>query len=179
MNMNRRSARNRHRPEPLTAIPQVKKHFVNAQDFAELVALGSQIIPKFHAQAMANSAEASRAGVPSTIVGILAGSGATARAVAEVIAKHVPAAWSRATTGTSPARRRGSTSEPKPGDDLRQVFPAWAVDILVVLGVLEPEKAEPAPSEAVADEAETLPKPVEDELDLAQRAAAVDLVIAS
>lgn len=150
--MNRRSARNRHRPEPLPAIPQEKKHYVDPKDFAEMVGLGSQIIPKFHAQAIANSAEISRAGVRPIVVALLAGAGATGRAVAQVIAKHV--------------------EEPKPGDDLRQVFPAWAVDILVVLGVIPPLEA----PEPVTEDA---PAPVSDETDLAQRAAAAGLVIAS
>lgn len=154
---NRRSARNRHKPQPLPPLPQTKKHLVDPRDFAELVGLGSQMIPKFHAQAMWNSAEMSRAGIPAGIVGILAGAGAVGRQVAQVIAKHVP--------------------EPTPGQDLRATFPEWACDILTVLGVLEPV-APPAVAEA-APEAEVAPEPVKDDLDLAVRAEAAGLVIAS
>ncbi len=155
--MNRKSARNRHREQPLPPMPQLKRHVVDERDFYELVGIGQRIIPRFHAEAIWNSAQLTKAGVPAGIVGILASAGAVSRAVAQAIAKHVP--------------------EPKPDDDLRQVFPAWAVDILIALGMIPRE--EPVTEEMVVDEAADLPKSVEDETELAQRAAAAGLVIAT
>ena len=168
---NRRSARNRHRPAPMP-MPQLRKTMVAPEDFQVLVQLGAQVIPKVHVQALWTTAQETRSGVPAGIIASLAGAGAVVRAVGAAVARHA--------------------APPPAGVDPRQALPAWAVDVLQNVGLIEP----PAPTHledcaakvtgAICDCQEGTPsyrdrgaRPVKDELDLVERAAAANLVIAS
>lgn len=144
---NRRSARNRHRG-PMPALPQIRKSIVDQDDFVQLVHLGQQLIPKVHAQALWNSAELTRSGVPAQIVALLASAGAVGRRVAQVIAKHYP----------------------MPEDGALPDFDPCVKEILQALSLLEPAVAPEAPPEPSG--------PVADETDLALRAQKAGLVIA-
>lgn len=148
--MNRRSARNRHRDIVLPQM-QVKKNYVDPNDFQQMVSLGGQLLPKHVAQAVGDTAEVVRAGVPPTVVAALAGAGMVVRAVGQAVARHAP--------------------PPAADANLKEVLPPWAWDVLLAVGLVRPEP-EPVPEDAK-------PEPVKDDLDLAARAAAADLVIAS
>ena len=170
--MNRRSARNRHRDIVLPKM-QVKKNYVDPRDFQQMVSLGGQLLPKHVAQAVADTSEVVRAGAPPTVVAALAGAGMVIRAVGQAVARHAP--------------------PPPEGVDLKEHLPPWAYDVLKAIGLVPPEA--PPPAKCTCDvgaiDVETTkgcpvhapepekPEPVKDDLDLAARAAAADIVIAS
>lgn len=149
---NRRSARNRHRPEPMPA-PRLRRTMVEPQDFQVLIQLGAQVIPKVHVQALWTTAQETRAGVPAGVIAALAGGGAVVRAVGAAVARHAP--------------------PPKEGEDIRAVLPAWALDVLTTVGLIEPE-AKPE-----AEKVEEPAGPVLDEQDLLERAESAGLVLAT
>ena len=147
--MNRRSARNRHRDIVLPKM-QVKKNYVDPNDFQQMVSLGGQLIPKHVVQAVSDTSEVVRAGAPATIVAALAGAGMVIRAVGQAVARHAP--------------------PPPEGTDLKEHLPPWAYDVLKAIGLVPPEERPEEPEK---------PEPVKDDLDLTARAAALDIVIAS
>lgn len=153
--MSRRSNRNRHNPIPVK-IPQMRRTSVNPEDFGIITQLGAQVLTKIQAQAIYESAQMTKVGIPAGIVSTLAGAGAVVRAVGAAVARHAP--------------------PPDKDANLREVLPAWAVDVLTSVGLIPPE-APPAAEETPAAEEEA-PRPVEDEQDLVERADAAGLVLA-
>ncbi len=151
--MNRRSARNRHRPEPAPP-PRLRRTMVAPEDFQTLVQLGAQVIPKVHVQALWTTAQETRSGVPAGVISALAGAGAVVRAVGAAVARHSP-----------------PPKETKTDAELRAALPSWAVDLLQTVGLIAPEKQEQPAEEAPAG-------PVKDEQDLVERAAASGIVLA-
>lgn len=152
--MNRRTARHRHRPV-LPPPVRAKQIVVDRQQFHRFAALGRLAIDGATAHAVFATALREANGEPAAIgqLAVIAATGAMVATVRDVVSRHLPPAPEGTPPGTYP----------------ESALPDWAADLLHATGQISgAAAAEPAPPAG----------PVKSDLELVQRAARIGLVLA-